>query len=125
MEINRIHDHGQELAPSGFVIGVIDTKDEVTEVAQMLEESEIDSQKIHVLQGEQGVELWCRSDHYFLADGEHKAIEDYNRELRDGHYVIAVKVQNEKEAELVSSICTSQGGRRFTYFGRLVVTRLT
>lgn len=125
MDTKVVRDQGQSIRPYGYVIGVFETKEAVDKVCAQVDRSPVSTDTVRILHGDEGAKLWQRSDTFFFADGEHKAIQDYTYELQQGNYVVAFRVEGEEEAESLAHMGTSVGGRNFTYFGNLVITRFT
>ena len=121
-------DHGQRLdLPSGKLIGFIDTKAGLEAFAKSLQANGIASSKLTSLFGDDGVRLLERSKKgtFFFADSEDSILPLGIKQLREGHYMVAVDVQDHDQAAQIAELATPHGGHGFNYFGALVSEQLS
>lgn len=126
MTVRPEKDHGQEITiPPSSVLGFFDTKVQLDTFASELEQDGIHEDCILALYGDDGVAIVERVPLYFLGDGESLDMEMLTLELKQGHFGVAVQVEDRDEARRIASIGTRNGGRSFSYFGTLVHEKLT
>lgn len=128
MTISPTADHGQIIAaPAGKVIGFFDGQAEFEAFVEAVGAAGYTTAKITSLHGEDGVQLLERlKDHsFFFGDSEDSIIQQSIRELRQGHYAVAVDVTEHAHAAQIASLATPHGGRSFSYFGTWVSEQLT
>lgn len=127
MTCNPVSHHSQELvAPAGQVIGFVDTKEQFDAAAQALEAGGYADSSIIVLQAKDGVDLLERLQRTFnFSDGEDAVIEFSIKELRAGHYALAIQAKDREAAVRVVSLLEPLGVHSFSYFGTWVNERLT
>jgi len=128
MTIAPTADHGQILAsPAGKVIGFFDGQAEFEAFAEAVRAAGYPTTKITSLYGEDGIHLLERlKDHsFFFGDSEDSVIQQSIRELRQGHYAVAVDVTDHPHAEQIARLATPHGGHSFSYFGTWVSETLT
>ncbi len=116
-------DHGQILtAPAGRVIGFVDGKDEFEALSDALSAAGYPPASTTSLYGEDGIQLLERlKEHsFFFADSEDSIIALSIKELRLGHYAVAIEVTDRDRAVAVVSLAKPHGGHGFTYFGTWV-----
>ena len=121
-------DHGQRLdLPAGKLIGFIDTKAGLEGFGKSMQANGYASSKLTSLYGEDGVRLLerLREDNFFFADSEDSILQLGIKQLRDGHYVVAVEVKDHEQAAQIAKLATPQGGHGFNYFGALVSEQLS
>jgi hypothetical protein len=121
-------DHGQRLdLPSGKLIGFIDTKAGLEAFAKSMRASGYASSKLTSLYGDDGVRLLERLKEgtFFFADSEDSILPLGIKQLREGHYVVAVDVKDHDQAAQIAKLATPQGGHGFNYFGALVSEQLS
>jgi hypothetical protein len=121
-------DHGQQLAPpAGKVIGFIDGQANFEAFAEALAAAGYPASKITSLYGQDGIHLLERlKDHsFFFGDSEDSVIQLGLRELLQGHYAVAVEVNDHQHAEQIASLAKPHGGHRFSYFGTWVSEELS
>jgi len=122
-----LEDDGQTLTgPEGKVIGFLEAKDEVAAFTEALSAAGYPPAAITLLYGEDGIHLLERlKEHsFFFADSEDSIIELGVRQLRLGHYAIAIDVSDRKQAVEIGSLAKPHGGHGFTYFGTWVTEQL-
>lgn len=127
MNVEPTPDFGQE-APSfvGRVIGFADTQAQCDAIVDALEESGIAEEQIAILAGEDGIHILNRTlKEFFFSDGEDQSLIMGLEELRRGHFVVEVEVENRRQAVDVANTSAPHGGRTFTYFGSLMNEQLT
>ena len=56
---------------------------------------------------------------------ESKHLQEYESELIEGHFLLAVDVSGEEERAQVSNIFKAHGGHRVTFYGRLTIEKLS
>jgi hypothetical protein len=113
-------DHGQTLtAPKGKVIGFLDEKVEFEAFTDALSAAGYPAKTITTLCGEDGIQLLERlqANSFFFGDSEDSIIQLSIRELKQGHYAVAVEVTDRQQAVEIASLAAPHGGHRFTYFG--------
>ncbi len=120
-------DDVQELPKlQGHTIGFVDTRAECEAMTQALNKAGFSNAAITVLHGEEEVHLleslmggssWGESAEEVLKQG--------TIELRSGHSVVCIGVQNADEAATVAAVSTQCGVHGIYHFGILVDTRLT
>ena len=121
-------DHGQRLPPpQGKVIGFIDGKAEFEAFAEAVRAAGYPAAKITSLYGEDGIHLLERlkENSFFFADAEDSVIQTSIRELRQGHYVVAIEVDGHQHAEEIARLAIPHGGHGFSYFGTWVSEQLS
>lgn len=121
-------DHGQMLtAPAGKVIGFVDGKGEFEALTDALSAAGYPPASITSLYGEDGIQLLERlKEHsFFFADSEDSIIALSIKELRLGHYAVAIKVSDRAQAVAIASLAKPHGGHGFAYFGTWVNERLS
>jgi hypothetical protein len=78
------------------------------------------------LQGADGIEMLKRLQKTFnFGDGEDAIMEFSIKELRAGHYALAVEVKDRESALQVASLSEPLGAHSFSYFGTWENERLT
>lgn len=120
-------DHGQTLtAPAGKVIGFLEGKVEFEAFTDALSAAGYPATTITTLYGEDGIHLLERlKEHsFFFGDSEDNVIERSMRELRQGHYVVAIEVTDHQQAVEIASLAKPHGGHGFTHFGTWVTEQL-
>lgn len=121
-------DRGQKLsAPAGKVIGFIDSKAGFDAFSQAVQAAGYPAARITSLYGEDGIHLLERlkTNSFFFADSEDNVIQLSLRELKQGHYAVAVEVTDHKQASQIASLAEPHGGHSFTYFGTWVSEQLS
>jgi len=121
-------DQGQTItAPEGKVIGFINGKAESEAFAVAVQAAGYAANKITSLYGEDGIRLLERlkENSFFFGDSEDGVIHLSIKELRLGHYAMAVEVTDHDQAAEISNLATSHGGHGFTYFGTWVSEQLS
>jgi len=121
-------DNGQTLTgPAGKVIGFLDGKVEFEAFTDALPTAGYPATAVTSLFGEDGVHLMERlKEHsFFFADSEDSIIRTSIRELKLGHYAVAIEVTDRQQAVDIASLAKPYGGHDFTYFGTWVNERLT
>jgi len=120
-------DHGQNLTgPAGKVIGFLDGKVEFEAFVDALPAAGYPATAVTSLFGEDGVHLVERlkEQSFFFADSEDSIIQTAIRELKLGHYAVAIEVTDRQQAVDIASLAKPHGGHGFTYFGTWVNERL-
>ena len=127
MTVKPVIEHGQELArPEGQAIGFVDTKEQFDAVTQALKAAGYADSDIIAMQGEDGIEMLKRLQKTFnFGDGEDAIMEFSIKELRAGHYALAVEVKDRESALQVASLLEPLGTHSFSYFGTWENERLT
>src|SRR4029077_13716709 len=93
-------DHGQELdRPEGQTICFCDAKEQFDAVTQALKTAGYADSSITALQGEDGIEMLTRLQKTFnFGDGEDAITEFSIKELRAGHYALAIAAKDREAA---------------------------
>ncbi|NQV25700.1 MAG: hypothetical protein HQ518_15185 [Rhodopirellula sp.] len=120
-------DRGQTLtAPAGKVIGFVDGKDEFEALTDALATAGYPPTTITSLYSEDGIHLVERlkEDRFFFADSEDSIIKLSIKELRLGHYAVAIDVADHQHAVDIANLAKPHGGHGFTYFGTWVSEQL-
>jgi hypothetical protein len=127
MTVKPTVDHGQDLPqPAGRVMGFVDTEEQFQAVTEALKKAKYPESKIMVLHGEDGIHLLKRlKQHFQFSDAEDQMEGFALAELRAGHYVLAVEVENREDAMRVVNWTKPLGAHSFEYFGTWVNERLT
>lgn len=127
MRINPEIDRGQEAKMyAGRVVGFADTREQVDAIVGELESEDFSEDRIMILAGDDGIEILNRTlKEFFFGDGEDQTLIMGLDELRGGHFVIEVEVQDRDEAVRVVNLSARHGGRTFTYFGTLMNEHLS
>ena len=127
MPVKPVMYHGQELArPEGQVIGFVDTREQFDAVARALKAVGYADANIIALKGADGIEMLKRLQKTFnFGDGEDAIMEFSIKELRAGHYALAVEVKDRESALQVASLSEPLGAHSFSYFGTWENERLT
>jgi hypothetical protein len=123
-----IVDNGQMLTtPAGKVIGFIDGKVEFEALTNALLASGNPPESITSLYGEDGIHLLERlkKNSFFFADSEDSIIALSIKELRLGHYAVAIEVSDREQAVAIVILAEPHGGHGFAYFGTWVNERLS
>lgn len=122
MSVEIIRDEGQKLPPpTGRVLGVVDSRKQLDEVAAALKQAGFD--KVTVVHGDDGVKLLERFEGVFWGDAEGPILRRHLDELRKGHGVFAVQTASDQAAK-VAEIAARHGARFVVHFGFAVVTWL-
>jgi hypothetical protein len=122
MSVEPLSDQGQTLNyPKGKVLGIVDTKAQLDEVASALKQSGFEG--LTALHGEDGVQLLERVSSFFFSDMEDRVLERHVQELKEGHYIIAIETPSNR-AEEAANIASERGARRLVHFGLATVTWL-
>jgi len=125
MHLEPLHDLGQKLPPlSGHVIGEIDSRRQLDEIVDDLENHAIPVEDMLLLEGEEGVRLVKRGKRFFFSDSETEMAKIEVQALRNGHLILEIKVQNAKQAREIAQVAKQHGGHHFMHFGMLVNTAL-
>jgi hypothetical protein len=112
--------------PEGRAIGFVDTKEEFEAVTHALTVAGYGDSKVIALHGEEGIVMLQRLQKGFnFGDGEDDVMEFSIQELKVGHYVLGVEVENRAGALRVIDLTTPLGAHSFGYFGTWVNERLT
>lgn len=120
-------DHGQKLtAPAGKVIGFLNGKTEFEGFAEALRDAGYPATEITSLYGADGIQLLERlKDHsFFFGDSEDSIIQLSIKELREGHYAVAIEATDHKQALEIVSLAKPHHGHGFTYFGTWVTEQI-
>ncbi len=120
-------DRGQTLAsPVGKVIGFLDGIVEFEAFADVLPAAGYSATAVTSLFGENGVHLLERlkQHSFFFADSEDSIIQTGIRELKLGHYAVAIEVTDRQQAVDIASLAKPHGGLGFAYFGTWVNEQL-
>ena len=120
-------DDGQMLTdPKGKVIGFINSEDEFEAFTAALQAAGFSSTQITALHGDDGIQLLERlKEHrFFFGDSEDSIIQRSLRELRQGHYAVAIEVTDHQQAVEIANLAAPHGGHSFTYFGTWVTEQL-
>lgn len=123
MKSKPMIDQGQILtAPAGKVIGFVDGKNEFEALTDALSVAGYPSTTITSLYSEDGIQLLERlKEHrFFFADSEDSIIALSIKELKLGHYAVAIEVSDHAQAVAIVSLAKPHGGHGFTYFGTWV-----
>ena len=121
-------DHGQQLAPpAGKVIGFFDGKAEFEGFAEAVRAAGYPAAKITSLYGEDGIHLLeqLKENSFFFGDSEDSVIQLSVKELSEGHYAVAVEVNDHQQAEQIVILAKPHGGHGFSYFGTWVSEQLS
>jgi hypothetical protein len=113
-------DRGQALtAPVGKVIGFVDDKEQFDASSEAWASAGYSPASITSLYSEDGIQLLERlkDDSFFFADSEDSIIDRSIKELRLGHYAVAIEVVDRQHAVAIASLAEPHGGHGFTYFG--------
>jgi hypothetical protein len=122
MSVEIMRDEGQTLPPpTGRVLGVVETRKQLDEVAAALKQVGFD--KVRVVHGDDGVKLLERFEGVFWGDAEGPILQRHLDELKRGHGVFAVQTSSKQAAE-VAEIAARHGARFVVHFGFAAVTWL-
>lgn len=122
MTVEPIHDRGQKLSPPyGKVIGVVDTQDQFDRTVTALQNAGFEN--IKAVQGEEGVHLFERFDHFLFGEAEEPVLQSHIAEMKAGHFVIVIKTPSD-QAEEAARIASENGARFLFHFGMAAVTWL-
>ena len=122
MSVEPISDQGQKLSyPSGKVLGIVDTQAQFDDVVAALKRAGFNG--ITALHGEDGVQLLERVNGFFFSDPEERVLQRHIQELKEGHFIIAVKTPSSRTEE-AANVAAEHGARRLVHFGLLTVTLL-
>ncbi len=110
----------------GHTVAFVDTDAACDAVMRALNAAGFPNAKLQVLRGEDGLHLLERTA---AASSWGEAAEEVLKqgeiELRGGHSLVFVEVQNAEEADTVAEVSTRHGAHGIYHFGLLVDTRLT
>lgn len=122
MSVEEIHDKGQTLSvPTGKIVGVVDTQKQFDDVVGALRKAEFD--EIQSLHGDEGVHLLERVHAFFWGDCEEAVLQQHIRELKAGHFVIAIASPGDRTKQ-AAEVAAQHGARNLVSFGFWTVTRL-
>lgn len=122
MNAEIIRDEGQKLpAPTGRVLGVVDTRQELDDVAAALSKAGFD--RVTAIHGVEGVALLERFEGAFWGDAEEPVLRRHLDELKAGKGIIAIRTSSELAAE-AADIAAQHGARFLVHFGLMAVTWL-
>lgn len=123
MNIKPIQDEGQTLrAPSGKLLGIVDSQSELQGLASALKAAGFDS--VETISGDDGVRLLERAGTFFFSDLEDRVLARHLEEIKAGNIVVAIKTPAERVEE-ATQIATQNGARRLIHFGAMSITWLT
>jgi len=128
MARESLAEHGQTLtAPAGKVIGFLDSKAEFEAFTEALRTAGYPASKITSLYGDDGIHLLeqLREHTFFFGDSEDSVIQLSLKELKLGHYSVAIEVAGHQQAEELASLANHHGGHSFSYFGTWVSEQLS
>lgn len=110
----------------GHTVGFVDTLAACEAVTQALNTAGFPDATIKVLRGEEGLHLLERMvDASSWGESAEDVLKLGTVELRGGHSLVFVDVQNAEEAATVAEVSTQHGAHGIYHFGLLVDTRLT
>jgi hypothetical protein len=116
--------------PTNKLIGVVATPEELQATITELNEAGFGEDEIDELCGKEGADrldisgkhhgLPARLYRYIgrLGDIESKNLQEYEQELLNGHYVLAIQVADEDKRMQVLNVIKSHGGHAVTFYGR-------
>jgi hypothetical protein len=121
--------------PTRKVVGVVDTAEQLERILAALSERGIDRKEIMVFAGEEGIQsidpagryhgLLGRLTRVIQVIGEElEHMRRYEEELRAGHYVVVVSVDEDRKKEAAREVLESHGGHFVDYYGPLVIHHL-
>jgi hypothetical protein len=127
MVVQPVENKGQEISPpEGRVMGFVNSKAEFDAVIKALNDAGYTGSKVTVLCGDDGVRvLEGLNDSFFFSDPEYQFVARGLNELREGHYALAVEVDDKEDAVKITELVTPLGGHSFRYFGFWVSERLS
>ena len=110
----------------GHTVAFVDTDAACDAVMQALNAAGFRDAKLQVLWGEDGLHLLERiADASAWGETAEEVLKRGEIELRIGHSLVFVEVQNAAEADTVAAISTQHGAHSIYHFGLFVDTRLT
>lgn len=110
----------------GHTIGFVETQSECAALILALNQAGYPGAQIMVFDGEAGVPLLeSMLEGSLWGESAEEVLKQGTMELRDGHSVVCVEVQDAEEAATVAAVSTQHGGYSVYHFGSLVDTRLT
>lgn len=120
-------DEVQELPKlQGHTIGFVDTHAECEAMTLALNKAGFADDAITVFHGEEDVPLLVSlMDGSSWGESAEEVLKQGTLELRSGHSVVCIEVQNAYEAATVAAISAQCGVHNIYHFGILVDTRLT
>lgn len=120
-------DDVQELPKlQGHTIGFVETHAECEAMIQALNKAGFSDATITVFHGAEEVPLLeSLMDGSSWGESAEEVLKQGTLELRSGHFVVCIEVQNAEEADTVAAISTQCGVHGIYHFGVLVDTRLT
>ena len=127
MSVETLQDFGQTpQAPSGHVIGFVDTQNGCDAVTNALVSAGISNERIIVLHGENGRNLLDRMmDGFLWGEEAEQVMREGEKELLAKHFVLCVQAKERDEGLRIAMLAESQGGHGFTHFGSVIDVRLT
>lgn len=127
MSVEPLQDVGQTpQAPSGHVIGFVDTQNGCDAVTNALVGAGISNERICVLHGQDGRDLLDKMmDGFLWGEEAEQVMRDGERELQAKHFVLCVAAKDRDEGLHIANIAQAQGGHGFTHFGSVTDVRLT
>ena len=122
--------------PTNKLIGVVATPEELQATITELNKAGFEENEIDVLCGKEGADRLDVSGKYHgllarlyryvgrLGDIESKNLQEYEQELLNGDYVLAIQVPDEDKRMQVLNVIKSHGGHAVTFYGRWTVEGL-
>lgn len=120
-------DHGQPLPKlQGHAIGVVDSDAACRQLSEELGIEGFGSSRLLIFHGQDGIDLVNRmmEGQTWGESSEHFLMQCLN-ELHEGHSIVSVEVDNEREASTVAAIASQYGAHSVYHFGLLTDTQLT
>lgn len=110
----------------GHTIGFADTRVDCEAMTQALNKAGFSDAVITILHGAEEVPLLeSLMDGSSWGESAEEVLKQGTLELRSGHSVVCIEVQNAHEAATVAAVSTQCGVHSIYHFGILVDTRLT
>ena len=110
----------------GHTVGFVDTHAECEAMVQALNKAGFSEAAITVFHGEDEVHLLeSLMDGSSWGESAEEVLKQGTLELRSGHFVVCVEVQDADEAAAVAAVSTQCGVHGIYHFGTMVDTRLT
>ncbi|QDU37701.1 hypothetical protein Mal4_20170 [Maioricimonas rarisocia] len=120
MSVEPIHDEGQQLpAPTGKVLGVVDSQEDLDRVADALKAAGFES--IVSLHGQEGLQLLERVATFFWGDCESEVLKRHIDNLKQGRFVIGIETPAKRSQE-AAAIASEQGAHFLVHMGLATVT---
>lgn len=125
---NTLHPVGKQVSPTarGHTIGFVETQSECEALILALIQTALSEAQVTVFHGEEGIHvLENMLEGSLRGENAEEVVRQSAMELRVGHHVVCVEVQDSAEAATVADVSAQHGCHSIYYFGSLIDTRRT